>query len=132
MKYIVTVNDKNYEVEVERGEARVLSIAAATPVFAAAMPAVPAVAPLPVATPTLVKAVPDGQGGTPLNAPMPGTILSILKNPGDRVKKGDVVIILEAMKMENEIVAMTDGTISQIVVSKGTAVTTGDLLVLIA
>ncbi len=132
MKYIVTVNDKQYEVEVEQGEARVLAITAAQPAIAAAS-AVPAAAAAPVAAPAApIMTGSNRADGTPLTAPMPGTILAVLKKPGDRVKPGDIVIILEAMKMENEIVATCDGTISQVLVGKGSTVTTGDSLVMIA
>ncbi|NLK89778.1 MAG: acetyl-CoA carboxylase biotin carboxyl carrier protein subunit, partial [Clostridiaceae bacterium] len=68
--------------------------------------------------------------GKVLATPMPGTILSIQKRVGDRVKAGEVVLILEAMKMENEVVAMHDGTVAQILVSKGSSVSTGDPLVM--
>ena len=88
---------------------------------AAPAPAAP-VAPAPVAKPA---------GGDTLTAPMPGTIISLQKKIGDRVSTGDVVLILEAMKMENEIVAMSDGTITHILTSKGAVVSTGDPLVTI-
>ena len=68
-------------------------------------------------------------GATKVTAPMPGTILGVKVNPGDSVKKGQVLLILEAMKMENEIVAPVDGTIATVNVSKGTSVNAGDLLV---
>ena len=126
MKYIITINSQNYEVEVEKGEARVLSVTAAAPAPAAVVevPAVAASAPTADATPA---AAPSGKV---LAAPMPGTILSIQKRVGDRVKAGEVVLILEAMKMENEVVAMHDGTVAQILVSKGSSVSTGDPLVM--
>ena len=126
MKYIVTINSQNYEVEVEKGEARVLSITAAAqaPITAIEVPAVATVStPAADAAPTIAPA------GEVLAAPMPGTILSIQKRGGDRVKAGEVVLILEAMKMENEVVAMHDGTVAQILVSKGSSVSTGDPLV---
>ena len=66
--------------------------------------------------------------GEPLKAPMPGTILEIKVTEGDRVKKGDVLFILEAMKMENEITATNDGVVTQILVTKGTLVATNDVL----
>ena len=157
MKYVITINNQNYEVEVEKGEARVLAVtAAAEPVAApvaaapvavapvaaapapvasvAPVPAAPApVAPAPVAAPAPAPApVAKPAGGDTLTAPMPGTIISISKKIGDRVKSGDVVLILEAMKMENEIVAMSDGTITQILTSKGAVVSTGDPLVTVS
>ena len=128
MKYIITINDKDYEVDVEKGVARVLSVSNMTQ--AATMPlstGTSASTPVPLAA----AAPASPSAGTAILAPMPGTILSIMKKPGDYVKAGDVVLILEAMKMENEIVATAAGTISQILVSKGATVTTGDSLVLI-
>jgi len=130
MKYIVTVNDKNYEVEVEQGVAQVLSVSAAPVAVApvAAAVAAPVAAPVPVAAP----AAPAPAGaGEPLPSPMPGTIINVVKKVGDTVAPGDVVVLLEAMKMENEIAATSSGKISQVLVSKGTAVSTGDPLVMI-
>ena len=127
MKYIVTLNGKNYEVEVERGQATVLKVeqAPAAPVAAPA-PAPAAPAPAPAAVQPAPQAT--NVAGEPIKAPMPGTILSIKVTPGAAVKKGDVVVILEAMKMENEIFAPRDGVIAQIVTSQGASVNTGDVL----
>ncbi|HPU35203.1 MAG TPA: biotin/lipoyl-binding protein [Bacillota bacterium] len=72
---------------------------------------------------------PGNSAGKTINSPMPGTILSIKVNSGDQVKRGQVLIILEAMKMENEIMADSDGTIRDIHVSPGQSVQTGDLLI---
>ena len=136
MKYIVTVNDKNYEVEVEQGVAQVLSVSAAQ-VMVAPVGGAPAAVAAPVATsaaaPTATAApapAPAG-AGEPLPSPMPGTIINVVKKVGDTVAPGDVVVLLEAMKMENEIVAVHAGKISQVLVSKGTVVTTGEPLVMI-
>ena len=140
MKYIVTVNDKNYEVEVEQGVAQVMSVAAAVPVVAAApvaaapvaqAPVAAAPAPAPTAAPAAAPAPAAVAEGDPLGAPMPGTILNVLKKVGDAVAEGDVVVLLEAMKMENEVVAQKSGKISQVLVSKGATVSTGDPLVMI-
>jgi len=125
MKYIVTLNGKNYEVEVERGQATVLKVEQA--------PAAPAPAPAPAApapAPAAVQPAPQATNvaGEPIKAPMPGTILSIKVTPGAAVKKGDVVVILEAMKMENEIFAPRDGTVAQVVTTQGASVNTGDVL----
>jgi len=137
MKYVITINNQNYEVEVEKGEARVLSVTEAvapaepaTPAPAAAAAPVPAPAPAPAVQAAPAPAAKPASGDT-LTAPMPGTIIAVQKKVGDRVKSGDVVIILEAMKMENEIVAMSDGTITHILTNKGAVVSTGDPLVTI-
>ena len=122
-KFIVNVNGNSYEVEVEEVGAGVSAPAAApAPAAAAAPKAAPAAAP---------KAAPKAAapaGGTPVKAPMPGNVLDIKVQSGTAVKSGDVLIILEAMKMENEIVAPSDGTVT-VVTTKGAAVNTGDVLV---
>jgi len=128
MKYIVSINDKNYEVEVERGEARIVKTTQAIQVEAAP---IAAQVPAPTAvTPTAVNPVVTGDG-EPLKAPLPGVILGVKVNSGASVKKGQILLILEAMKMENEIVAPRDGIVTQIVASKGLAVNTGDVLVML-
>ncbi|RCX08898.1 biotin-dependent enzyme [Anaerobacterium chartisolvens] len=127
MKYIVTINNKNYEVEVEKGQATVVGTTqtvavAAKPVEQAApVPAAPAAAPA-------AAAVQQSVAGEPVKAPMPGVILDIKVSSGASVKKGDVLFILEAMKMENEITAPKDGVVAQISAAKGASVVTGDLL----
>lgn len=125
MKYVVTLNGKNYEVDVtETDEAIVTNIS-----DAAAAPVVPAPAAAPVqAAPTTP--VVTGSG-TPIKAPMPGTILKVNASQGQKVNEGDVLFILEAMKMENEIVASVSGTVSQILVTKGQTVDTDAVLALI-
>ena len=128
MKYKVTLNGRTYEVEVEAGKAMLLSEyeavapapAAAAPVAAA--PAAPAAAP---AAPAVTGA------GEAVNAPMPGNILKVNVKEGDAVKSGTVLVVLEAMKMENEIMAPKDGTVTQVLVSKGSKVDTGAPLVVI-
>lgn len=121
MKYIVSLNGKNYEVEVNESEAVLLSETAA-PVAApvAAPAAAPAAAP--------VAAAPVAADGTKVASPMPGTILSVAVSVGQAVKAGDVLMVLEAMKMENDIVAPCDATVKQILVSKGSTVNTDDIL----
>lgn len=112
----VTVNGVAYDVQVEElGES-------AAPVAAAA--AAPAAAP---AAPK--KAAAPAAGGKPVSAPMPGTILDIKVSQGQAVKAGDVLVILEAMKMENEIKAPEDGTVASVAVSKGEGVDTGATLI---
>ena len=112
MKYIVTLNGKNYEVEVEETEAVITNVSEAAPVAAPVAPAAPV-----AATPAAPVAAPTA-GGTNVTAPMPGAILAVNKNVGDSVNAGDVIFVLEAMKMENDIVAPCAGTIKQILVQK--------------
>ena len=129
MKYIVTLNGKNYEVEVEETDAVITAVTDAAPV-AAPVAAAPVAAPAaPVAAPAAAPAV--SGDGTPVKAPMPGTILSVSVSAGQAVKSGQVIMVLEAMKMENEIVAPCDGTVKQVVVSKGSTVETDSVLAVI-
>ena len=133
MKYKVTLNGKTYEVEVEQGKAVLLDeYEALAPAPAAA--AVPAAAPAaaPVAAPAASAAPVNLEAGEAVNAPLPGNILRIDVAKGDTVKAGQVLVILEAMKMENEIVAPKDGTVAQVVTSKGAVVDTGSPLIVIA
>lgn len=120
-KYIVTVNGKKFEVEVEEAAAAQVAQAAPAPVQQAA-PAAPSA---PMAAPAPAQAAP---GAKTIKAPMPGTIIDVKVNPGQSVKRGDVLFILEAMKMENEIMAGEEGVIASVAVSKGTTVNTDDLL----
>ena len=124
MIYRVTLNGKVYEVEVEKGEAMIKAEfdAAAPQVAPQAAPAAPQSAPAPQA------AVPSGSASA-VTAPMPGNINAVKVATGQAVKKGDVLIILEAMKMENEIVAPKDGKVGQVFVQKGASVQTGAPLV---
>lgn len=124
--YTITVNGNVYEVSVEEGVAGVAS----TPVAAAPVVAPKAVAPTPqkVAPASAAPAATSSAGSVKINAPMPGKILGIKVNVGQTVKKGDVVIILEAMKMENEIVAPSDGTIASINVTVGANVESGEVI----
>lgn len=133
MKYKVTLNGKTYEVEVEQGKAVLLDEYEALAPAPAAV-AVPAAAPAaaPVAAPAASAAPVNLEAGEAVNAPMPGNILRIDVAKGDTVKAGQVLVILEAMKMENEIVAPKDGTVAQIVTSKGAVVDTGSPLIVIA
>ena len=119
MKYKVTLNGRTYEVEVEAGKAMLLDEYEA--IVPSAAPAAPAAAP--------VAAAPGA--GEPVNAPMPGNILRVNVKAGDAVKSGTVLCVLEAMKMENEIMAPKDGTVTQVLVSKGSTVDTGAPLVVI-
>jgi len=127
MKYMVTLNGKKYEIEVEEGQAIVNSVTTA-PMAGAPVAAAPAVAPAPVAAPAAPAAPADGTNAV---CPMPGTILDVKASVGQAVKAGDVLFILEAMKMENDIVSPADGTVKQILVSKGSTVSTDDVLAVI-
>lgn len=132
MKYKVTLNGKTYEVEVEKSKAILLDeyeALAPAPVAAAPVAAAPAAAPATAPTPA---APVNLAAGETVAAPMPGNILRIDVNQGDTVKEGQLLVILEAMKMENEIVAPKDGTVAQVVTSKGAVVDTGSPLVIIA
>ena len=108
-KYRVNVNGTAYEVEIEE----MTGAPAAAPVAAA-----PAAAPAPAAS----------GAGENITSPMPGNILAVNVAAGDMVKKGQVLMILEAMKMENEIMAPHDGKVTAVAVTKGAAVESGALL----
>ena len=130
MKYVATLNGKKYEVEIERVDEyrpldRGAQASAPAPILAAA-PA-PKAAPAPAAAPAPKAAAPAG--ATTVEAPMPGKILNIKVSEGQAVKFGEVVVIMEAMKMETEIVAPADGTVSKILVKAGDSVDTGAALV---
>ena len=128
MKYIVTVNNKNYEVEVEHGQATVVG---PTEVAAGLVQSVAPVRPVSqqVAQPQVVAET--SLAGESVKSPMPGTIISINVQEGSAVKNGDTLFVLEAMKMENEIMADKDGTVTKIMVTKGTLVATNDVLAVI-
>lgn len=129
MKYKVTLNAKVYEVEVEEGTAMLVDEYEAY---------APAVAPAPA--PTLVAAVPAAPNSAPTAAvaagevvpsPLPGNILQVKVSAGQTVKAGEILVIIEAMKMENEVLAPRDGTVAQVIAAKGVTVNTGDPLVVL-
>lgn len=130
MIYKVTLNGKIYEVEVEKGEAVIQAE------YEAALPsATPVSAPAPTSAPSAAPAAPAsapasaGAGASTVVAPMPGNINAVKVTSGQQVKKGDVLVVLEAMKMENDIFAEKDGKIGQVFVQKGATVQTGSPLV---
>lgn len=116
MKYVVTLNGKQYEVDVEKGQANAVLVGG---VPAAQTPAQEASAPSkvePVAAPT--------GGESVVACPLPGTVFDVRCSVGQRVKTGDILFIIEAMKMENEILAPRDGVVSAVYVQKGASVDT--------
>ena len=133
MKYKVTLEGRTYEVEVEAGKAMCVAeyeafvpaaAPAAAPVAAAPVAAAPAAAP---AAPVAAAPV----AGEAVTAPMPGNILKVAVTAGQAVKEGDLLVVLEAMKMENEIFAPKAGTVAQVLVSKGSTVDTGATMVVL-
>ena len=129
MKYVVTLNGKKYDVEVNESEAVITSVSNAAPAAAPVAPVAAAPAPAASTAPSAPAAVVGtAVSGTQITSPMPGTILKLNVAEGQAVKAGDVVLILEAMKMENEIVAPCDGTIKQLLVSKGSTLDTDQIL----
>ena len=144
MKYVVTMNGKKYEVEVERMSAfhmltreeiasgvstPVQPVAAPAPKAAAPTPAAAAPAPKAAATPApAAPAAKAAPGGTSVTSPMPGSVLGVKVNVGDKVSAGQTMFVLEAMKMENEIVAPVDGTVASINVKTGDTVDTDQVM----
>ena len=123
MKYKVTLNGKVYEVEVEKGEAILLDE------YADAAPAPVAAAPVaaPVTAAPAAPVAPAG-AGEPIASPLPGTVLDVKVTSGQSVNAGDLLFVIEAMKMENEVLAPRAGTITSVLVQKGSSVETGATL----
>ncbi|MEN6491202.1 MAG: biotin/lipoyl-containing protein [Rectinema sp.] len=123
-QYRITVNGKSYDVTVEElGGAKHVPAAAPTPVISAPAPNAAPAAPVQPAAPA------NGGSIITVKAPMPGTVLSFKVIVGQQVKRGDVLLLLEAMKMENEIVAPQDGTVVALRIPASASVNTGDPLV---
>ncbi len=125
MKYKVTLNGKAYEVEVEESKVEIVN----------EYDNVPTPAPVPAAQAPATQTSPSTQvptaSGTRVDAPLPGTVVDVKVSVGQSVKKGDILVIIEAMKMENEIAAPSDGKVAQIVASKGASVKSGDALIVL-
>jgi len=131
-KYNITVNGTSYEVEVEEiNEAGTTEVKSSVQTQTNSKPAPKKVVEKAVKkeTPKAPVAESVSSGGTTVEAPMPGVILDIKVNVGDEVQAGDVILILEAMKMENEITAPASGKVSAIHASKGNNVGSGDVLI---
>ena len=133
MKYVVTMNGKKYEVEVERMSAfhmltrEEIASGVSTPVQPVAAPAPKAAAPTPAAA-APAPAPKAAATGTSVTSPMPGSVLGVKVNVGDKVSAGQTMFVLEAMKMENEIVAPVDGTVASINVKTGDTVDTDQVM----
>jgi len=122
MIYIVRIGDREYEVEVEKGQANIMKTTTD------AQQSAPVSAPVPA--PTAPAPAISGEGEA-IKAPMPGTIVDVKVSVGSSVKKGDILLVLEAMKMENELAAPFDGVVSQVLAVKGTSVAADDVLILV-
>lgn len=133
-KYRVTVDGTAYTVEVESLGAGAALPAAPAPVAAPVAAAAPAPAPAPAApvAEAPAAAAPVAEGANTVTAPMPGKILNVKVNVGDSVNNGDLVLLLEAMKMENEVFATASGKVAEVRVKSGDSVNTGDVLLVIA
>ena len=123
-KYNITVNGTTYEVVVEEA-----GTVASAPAYTAPAASAPAAAPAPAPKAAPKAAAPAAAGAVTITAPMPGTILDIKVSVGQTIQKGDVVCVLEAMKMENDIPASQGGTVASINVQKGSNVNANDVII---
>lgn len=130
-KFKVTVNGKAYEVEVEEMGGAPAAAPAPQAAAAPAQAAPAAPAPVPAATPAPAVGGPIPEGAITVKAPMPGKISALKAEAGKAVKRGDIILVLEAMKMQNDITATADGTLHEIRVNPGDNVKTGDVLAVI-
>ena len=117
--YTITVNGNVYNVTVEEG------VTTGAPAMAAPKAVAPAA---PAAAPKAAPAASGSAGSIKVNAPMPGKIVAVKANVGDSVKKGQVILVLEAMKMENDVVAPEDGTVASVNVAVGSTVESGETI----
>ena len=131
MKYKVTLMGKTYEVEVEHGEAILLDEYEAIAPVKEAPAAAAAPAPAPAAAAPAAPAAPAAVAGEQVVSPMPGTIVKMNVKAGDSIKGGEVLAVLEAMKMENEIMAPHDAKIVQVLVETGAKVDTGTPIIVL-
>ena len=129
MRYIVTLNGKEYAVEVANGQAQIVD--AAKPAAAPAPKAAPAPAPKAAPAPAPAPAAPAAAGKTVIEAPLPGNVFKVLVKAGDKVTSGQAVIVLEAMKMENEVFSPCDGVVASVNVTEDGTVNTGDVMLTI-
>lgn len=131
MKYKITLEGHTYVVEVVEGKAMLLEEYEALAPAPAPAPAAPVAVAADTASESTPAPITVTGAGEPVNTPLPGTILQVKVTAGQAVKKGDLLVVLEAMKMENEIVAAKDGTVTQVVVQPGATVATGATLLML-
>lgn len=130
-KFNITVNGTSYAVEVEEAGGAAAAPKAAAPKVAAPAPAPAAPAPAPAPAAPAAPVATAAAGETEITAPMPGKILKVLAKPGDAVNSGTNLMMLEAMKMQNEILAGVDGTVKAINVTEGQTVKVGEVLAIV-
>ncbi len=128
-KFMITVNGSTYEVDVEEVGGGVSAAPAPAPQVAPAPQAAPAAAPAPAPQAAPAPAAAPPANATTVTAPMPGSIVSVRVKVGDTVNQGDVLCVLEAMKMENEIVAPSAGKVVAVNATQGASVNSGEALV---